>query len=114
MPAADDVVADSAVVDRTTSQTSDDTGGARVETYQCSELRFNVRIEDAMAHIELPDRTLQLPLSSTSAGARYTDGSSTFWEDQGRASLELPEGSHFDCERAPPVDVIPTDTLLRP
>ena len=106
----DDAAATGAATDaarsNTAQSTSDDAGGTRVETYECGEFRFTVRIENAMAHIQLPDRTVQLPLATTSTGSRYTDGAATFWENNGRASIELPEGSHYDCERALPVDTL--------
>jgi membrane-bound inhibitor of C-type lysozyme len=85
-------------------------GGAIVaaaQAYDCGELRFNVRIDNSIAQIDLPDRSIQLPLSTTSAGARYTDGQSTFWEESGRAHLELPEASYHDCEVAAPADTLP-------
>jgi membrane-bound inhibitor of C-type lysozyme len=80
---------------------------AAAQAFDCGELRFNVRIDNSIARIDLPDRSIQLPLSTTSSGRRYTDGQSTFWEESGRAHLELPEASYHDCEAAAPADTLP-------
>jgi hypothetical protein len=86
-------------------------GGA--STYECTGLRFTVRFEASIAHVELPDRTLQLPETTGVAPTQFSDGQSVLRVEDNHASLELPEGSWHDCQEVTAMDgggMVPADT----
>jgi len=69
--------------------------------FACGEFRFSVRFQDDTAIVSLPHEILRLPLAVSASGARYSDGTLTYWEHQGTARLELADTVFVDCERIP-------------
>jgi len=67
-------------------------------TYTCSEtLRFTARFEQDAAVLTLPDREIRLPQVVSGSGARYSDGTTTFWIKGEEASLEIDGKTFPDC-----------------
>ena len=58
-------------------------------TYDFSGLVFEVRFIEGAAILYLPDGPLTLPQGISASGARYTDGSTTFWNKGDDAHLEI-------------------------
>ena len=75
---------------------SNETGGLRVE-YQCGETRFAVEFRGDTAVVTGEDGSFSLPIAISASGARYSDGTSTYWEHQGTALFELPDTSYQEC-----------------
>ncbi|MGF7158690.1 membrane-bound inhibitor of C-type lysozyme [Rhodoligotrophos appendicifer] len=73
--------------------------------FQCSDISIIVHYRDLgsdgiakTAVIDLPEgRSLRLPIAISGSGARYSDGTSSFWEHQGSATFEILGESWADC-----------------
>lgn len=91
------------------TSTNTSTGGASVATpyvYTCSDLRFTARFEADAAVLTFPDRELRLPQALSGSGARYSDGTTTFWIKGDEATLEIDGRTTSDC-RAEGVETSP-------
>ncbi len=66
-------------------------------TFDCGDFRFTVAYRGDSAIVAIPGDTLTLPRAVSASGARYSDGTSTFWEHQGAALLDLAGASFADC-----------------
>ena len=69
---------------------------ARIE-YVCGSVRFAVEYDGDIAVVSGPRGFLRLPLAISASGARYSDGSHTYWEHQGTARFEFPDTTYQDC-----------------
>jgi membrane-bound inhibitor of C-type lysozyme len=59
---------------------------------------FTVRYAPGdVAVVSRDGREVVLPRAVSGSGARYTDGTTTFWEHAGRARLETPSATYPDC-----------------
>jgi membrane-bound inhibitor of C-type lysozyme/uncharacterized membrane protein len=66
--------------------------------YECNDgYGFVARIEGEKAWLFLPNGTISLPPVRSASGARYSDGSITFWSKGEEALLETDENSHRNC-----------------
>lgn len=54
-----------------------------------------------VAVVSREGREVFLPRAVSGSGARYTDGTTTFWEHAGRARLETPSATYPDCAPVP-------------
>lgn len=78
-----------------------DAGSQINVTWDCDGQMIPVTFMDDAALIDLPDGTsVTLPIALSGSGARYSDGSVTYWEHQGTAMIETPTQSWDDCQRA--------------
>jgi membrane-bound inhibitor of C-type lysozyme len=80
---------------------ADPFAGARAVRYRCADgrdVRARFRADPPMALIERDGARWVLPLQRSGSGARYGDGTVTFWEHQGEARLER-EGRAVACRR---------------
>jgi membrane-bound inhibitor of C-type lysozyme len=59
-----------------------------------------VQLDPPVARIERAGARWYLQLRRSASGARYGDGTVTFWEHQGEARLEIP-GRVVICRRKP-------------
>jgi len=51
------------------------------------------------AIVETQNTAFKLPIAHSGSGARYSDGTTTFWEHQGEAMFETPGASFTGCKR---------------
>ena len=66
--------------------------------YTCNDgLRFTARIEGEMAWLFLPSGTLKLQKEEAASGARYGNGSVTFWSKAGEALLDRTDQPRLQC-----------------
>ena len=66
--------------------------------YECGDgLRFTVRIEGEKAWLFLPSGTIDLPHVVAASGAKYSDGSVTFWSKGESAMLERENQPRAEC-----------------
>ena len=73
-----------------------------VARFDCDTLALMATFHHDRVVIELTDRTLTLPHVVSASGARYSDGTVTFWSKGREAALEL-NGRHQTCrERREP------------
>lgn len=68
----------------------------RVE-YACGTTRVDVVFRGDTALVSSGETALSLPLAISASGARYSDGTYTYWEHQGTALFELPDTSYEGC-----------------
>jgi membrane-bound inhibitor of C-type lysozyme len=77
--------------------------GLKAVRYRCDDgqdvLATFIKIDPPVARIERAGMRWILPLRISASGARYSEGSVTFWEQQGQARLEV-EGHAVTCRRA--------------
>ncbi len=67
--------------------------------YQCNDgLRFTARIEGEKAWLFLPSGTISLPHVEAASGAKYSDGSFTFWTKGESAMLEGGNQPRTECK----------------
>lgn len=59
----------------------------------------NLYRENAI-ELELPEGPRRLPLVVSASGAKYSDGSLTFWSKGAAATLERPDGAAIQCREA--------------
>ena len=83
---------------------ADPVAATRTVRYRCEDGRDVVasfaQADPSVALIERDGGRWRLPLQRSASGARYSDGSVTFWEHQGEARLER-EGRAVTCRRTP-------------
>jgi membrane-bound inhibitor of C-type lysozyme len=72
-------------------------GDTPAATFDCGDFRFTVSYRSDTAVVAMPGDTIRLPIAISASGARFSDGTSTFWEHQGAARLELPDRDFEDC-----------------
>jgi len=78
-----------------------DAGNQISVTWDCDGTMIPVRFMEDAALVDLPDGTsVTLPIARSGSGARYTNGTVTYWEHQGTARIETPTQSWEDCQRA--------------
>lgn len=77
-----------------------DADAASAVEWQCDTLSFTVRYRGDNAIVQMAERTVNLPRAVSASGARYTDGTWTYWEHQGTARLETPTRTYDGCVRA--------------
>jgi putative lipoprotein len=78
--------------------------GTRVVAYDCEGLSFRVELAAERARLLLPGRSLELPKAPAASGAKYSDGTTTFWSRGDEALLALDGAEHAGCRaRARPV-----------
>lgn len=66
--------------------------------YACGDgLRFTARIEGEKAWLFLPSGTIDLPHVVAASGAKYSDGSVTFWTKGESATLERANQPRTEC-----------------
>jgi putative lipoprotein len=66
--------------------------------YECNDgYGFVARIEGENAWLFLPNGTISLPHVRSASGARYSDGSITFWSKGEEALLETGKNRHRNC-----------------
>lgn len=66
--------------------------------YHCEEdYHFVVRIEGETIWLFRPRQTVSLPHISSASGAKYSDGTVTFWAKGEQAVLETRQKTHRDC-----------------
>jgi len=67
--------------------------------YMCSDnSRFTARIEGETAWLFLPSGTISLPHVEAASGAKYSDGTVTFWSKGESAMLEGVSSSSVECK----------------
>lgn len=66
--------------------------------YKCKDLEFIAKFETDKVQILLPGRTLMLPQVISGSGARYSDGSVTFWSKGDNALFEMNGIDYQDCK----------------
>ena len=78
-----------------------DAGNQIRVTWDCDGEMIPVTFMDDAALVDLPDGTsVTLPIARSGSGARYTNGSVTYWEHQGTAMIETPTQSWEGCTRS--------------
>jgi putative lipoprotein len=78
--------------------------GTRVLAYDCAGLAFRVEVSRERARLLLSGRSVTLPAVPSASGAKYSDGSTTFWSKGDEASLSLDGVEHSGCRvRARPL-----------
>jgi len=78
--------------------------GPRVLAYDCAGFAFRVEVSRERARLLLPGRSVTLPAVPSASGAKYTDGSTTFWSQGDDASLRADGVEHSGCRaRSRPV-----------
>ena len=76
-------------------------GNQPTVTWDCDGQMIPAQFMDDAVLLDLPDGTsVTLPIAMSGSGARYTDGTVTYWEHQGTARIETPTQSWDDCQRA--------------
>jgi putative lipoprotein len=80
--------------------------------FDCDGLDFTVQIQREIAHVFLPDRTVLLPGVPAASGAKYSDGSMTFWSKGNEALLDI-EGSLYRNCSSNPARAVWEDAKLR-
>ena len=70
---------------------------ARVFAYDCAGFSFRVEVARERAILFQPGRNLTLARVPAASGAKYSDGSATFWSKGGEASLALDGVEHVGC-----------------
>lgn len=82
--------------------------------YQCTQAdRFVVRFTaDDSARVEWDGERVTLPQAISASGARYTDGTVTYWDKGGIARFETPADTFIDCPSRPAADPIELSRLL--
>lgn len=69
--------------------------------YKCDEVEFIAKFGNDKVQILLAGRTLILPHVVSGSGARYSDGSNTFWSKGNEALLEINGVSYKGCKTDP-------------
>lgn len=69
--------------------------------YKCDDLEFIVRFGTDKVQLLLAGRTLILPHVMSGSGARYSDGSNTFWSKGNEALFEMNGVSYKGCKTDP-------------
>ena len=69
--------------------------------FKCDEISLIARFSANNVEIMLPGRTLKLPQVVSGSGARYTDGSTTFWNKGDTAMFEMNGVNYKGCRADP-------------
>ena len=72
-------------------------GGPRMRVYACDGLAFRVEVTPDRALLQLRGRSIDLPAAPSGSGAKYSDGSTTFWSKGNEALLTLDGVEHSGC-----------------
>jgi len=72
-------------------------GGPRMRVYACDGLAFRVEVTPGRALLRLRGRSIDLPAAPSGSGAKYSDGSTTFWSKGNEALLTLDGVEHSGC-----------------
>ncbi|GGI54243.1 YbaY family lipoprotein [Oxalicibacterium solurbis] len=75
-----------------------------VVPFKCDKIALIARFGDEKVELMLPGRTVTLPQVISGSGARYSDGSTTFWNKGDMALFEMNGVEYKDC-RADPLPV---------
>ena len=75
--------------------------GPRVLAYVCDGLSFRVEVTRERALLFLPGKTAELPAVPAASGAKYSDGSTTYWSKGQEALLTLEGVEHRGCRTKP-------------
>ena len=75
--------------------------GVRMFAYDCGGFAFRVEVAKERALLFLPGRTVTLPAAPSASGAKYSDGSTTFWSKGDDASLAVDGEEHIECRARP-------------
>ena len=75
--------------------------GPRVLAYECEELSFRVEVTKERAVLFLPGKSLELPAVPAASGAKYSDGSTTWWSRGDEALLTLEGVEQRGCRTRP-------------
>jgi membrane-bound inhibitor of C-type lysozyme len=67
--------------------------------FTCEDLTVAAAFEPSRAVLSMPGRTLTLPQAVSASGARYSDGTTTFWNKGREATFEL-DGRSRHCVEA--------------
>ena len=71
---------------------------ARTFVYECpDEFSFVARTETGRVWLFLPGKTIDLPHVPSASGAKYSNGSDTFWSKADEAFIETGDGKHDGC-----------------
>ena len=71
---------------------------AQTFVYECPDgYSFVARTEAGKAWLFLPRRTIDLPHVPSASGAKYSNGSDTFWSKANEALIETGDGKHDGC-----------------
>jgi len=76
-------------------------GGARVFAYECADLRFRVEVTPDHALLFSGGQRTALPHVAAASGAKYSDGTTTFWSHGDEALLVLGGVEHAGCRVRP-------------
>jgi putative lipoprotein len=69
--------------------------------FKCDEVSLIARFGANSVEVLLPGRTIKLPQVVSGSGARYTDGSTTFWNKGDTALFEMNGVSYKGCRADP-------------
>jgi len=75
--------------------------GPRVFAYACDGFVFRVEVSRERALLFLPGRSVTLAAVPAASGAKYADGSTTFWSKGEEASLTLDGVEYAQCRVRP-------------
>ena len=71
---------------------------ARTFVYECpDEFSFVARTETGRVWLFLPGKTIDLPHVPSASGAKYSNGSDTFWSKADEALIETGDRKHDGC-----------------
>jgi len=73
--------------------------GPRVFAYDCAGLDFRVEVTEERALLFLAGRTVKLDRVPSGSGAKYSDGTTTFWSKGPAAQLVADGVEHTDCKQ---------------
>ena len=74
----------------------------RVVAYDCDGgFAFRVEVAKERARLLLPGRSVTLPAAPSGSGAKYSDGTTTFWSKGDEASLSLDGVERSGCRARP-------------
>lgn len=77
------------------------TRSATTHVYACGDYAFVARVEGEQVWLFLPSGTVAVPRVVSGSGAKYSDGSVTYWSKGQEALLELPDRTLTECVRDP-------------
>jgi putative lipoprotein len=76
-------------------------GGPRVLAYACEGFAFRVEVTPERATLFLPGRTVTLPAQPAASGAKYSDGTTTYWSKGDKALLDDAGVPRRSCRMQP-------------
>lgn len=78
-------------------QVSAGQNAANTRTYRCDGLIFKASAERERVTLQLPERLLELPSVRAASGAKYSNGTLSFWSKGDSAVLELDGKTYRNC-----------------